>query len=410
MRLFLTALLALALLPATAAAQDPAVTTGPADPVGQTTATLNGTVDPNGTARTWSFEYGTTTAYGLKTPDESTAAGDEPVAVQAAVQNLTASTTYHFRLVADGITGADSTFKTTAAPANPAPPTISELRVPELTATSARLSAMIDPNNAETTWHVDWGTSTNFGNHTPNQTLAAGDGGVPVSAVLEGLPVHRRIYWRVVASNAAGVKRTGRKSFVTARAPSSVTLNAFPLRATWSGTVSISGRVLGSGVDGIVVALEQSAFPYGAGFHEVATARTNGAGEFRFAPLPVFLATHFRAVARMAPAVVSPVLETRVRSRVSIQTRRRTRRSVRLRGHVNPGLPSGRATLQRLTRSGRWRPVARRALRVLDDVRSTYSFKVRRAGRARRYRVRVAAHDGGAHARGYSRSVRVARR
>ena len=330
--------------------------------------------------------------------------------MQAAVQNLTASTTYHFRLVADGVTGADRTFKTTAAPANPTPPGISTLRAAELTATSARLSAVIDPNRAETTWHVDWGTSTNFGHRTPDQTLAAGNAGVPVSVALEGLPVHRRIYWRVVASNAAGIRRSGRTSFVTARAPSSVTLSVFPALTTWSRTVAISGRVLGAEVDGILVALEQSAFPYGAGFHQVATARTNSAGEFRFAALPVFLATRFRAVPQIAPGVVSPELETRVRSRVAVQATRRTRRSVRLRGHVNPGLPSGRATLQRLTRSGRWRPVARRALRVLDDVRSTYRFRVRRQSRARRYRVRVAAHDGGAHARGYSRSVLVSGR
>ncbi len=410
MRLILITLLALSLLPATAAAQEPAVTTGPAEPVGQTTATLNGTVDPNGTARTWFFEYGTTTAYGLKTADGSTGAGDEPVPVQSAVQNLTASTTYHFRLVADGVAGADHTFKTTAAPANPAPPAISGLRASEVTATSARVSAVIDPNRAATTWHVEWGASTNLGNRTPNQTLPAGDAGVPVSLVLEGLPARRRIYWRVVASNAAGVRRSARTSFVTARAPSSVTLSVFPALTTWSRTVAISGRVFGVGVGGIVVALEQSAFPYEAGFHQVATARTNGTGEFRFAALPVFLATRFRAVPQIAPGVASPVLETRVRSRVSIRTRRRTRRSVRLRGRVNPGLPAGRATLQRHTRSGRWRPVARRALRARDDVRSTYSFKVRRASRARRYRVRVAAHDGGAHARGYSRSVWVARR
>jgi hypothetical protein len=410
MRLILITFLALSLLPASAAAQEPAVTTGPADPVGQTTATLNGTVDPNGTARTWFFEYGTTTAYGLKTADESTGAGDEPVAVQAALQNLTASTTYHFRLVAGGVAGADRTFKTTAAPSNPAPPAISALRATELTATSARLSAVVDPNRAATTWHVDWGTSTNFGNRTPDQTLPAGDAGVPVSIVLDGLPARRRIYWRVVASNAAGIKRSGRASFVTARAPSSVTLSVFPALTIWSRTVSISGRVLGAGVDGIVVALEQSAFPYGAGFHQVATARTNAGGEFRFAALPVFLATRFRAVPQIAPGLVSPELGTRVRSRVAIEAARRTRRSVRLRGHVNPGLPSGRATLQRRTRSGGWRAIARRALRPQDELRANYGFKVRRTRHARRYRVMVAAHDGGAHARGYSRSLWVAKR
>ena len=257
---------------------------------------------------------------------------------------------------------------------------------------------------------MDWGTSTNFGNRTPDQTLPAGNGGVPVSIVLEGLPAYRRIYWRVVAANAAGIRRSGRTSFLTARAASSVTLSVLPSLTTWSRTVSISGRVLGAGVGRIGVALEQSAFPYAAGFHQVATARTNSAGEFRFAALPVFLATRFRAVPQIAPGVPSPVLETRVRSRVAVRASRRTRRSLRLSGHVNPGLPDGRATLQRRSRSGGWIAVARRALRAQDAVRSTYAFRVRRASRARRYRVMVAARDGGAHARGYSRSLRVGKR
>ena len=51
--------------------------------------------------------------------------------MQAALQNLTASTTYHFRLVADGVAGADGSFTTAAAPANPTPPGISRLRATE---------------------------------------------------------------------------------------------------------------------------------------------------------------------------------------------------------------------------------------------------------------------------------------
>jgi hypothetical protein len=408
MRLLIVTLIALALLPATAAAQDPEVVTGPAEAVGQTTATLTGTVDPNGTAHTYHFEYGTTAAYGLTTAEQSTGAGDEPVAVQAAVQALTAATTYHFRLVADGFAGVDRTF--TTAPANPTPPGISRLRATDRTATSARLSALIDPNGATTTYHVEWGTSTAFGNRTPDQALAAGTSAVPVSIALTGLPSYRRIYWRVVASNAAGVTRSGRASFTTARAPSAITLSLFPSLTTWSGTVSIAGRVQGAGVNGIRVALQQSSFPFDAGFHQVATARTSRIGSFGFAARPVFIATRFRAVVVIAPGVVSAVLQSRVRSRVGIRRTHRTRRSLRLVGHVNPGLPAGRAILQRRTSSGRWKSVARRALRPQDELRSTYGFAVRRARRARRYRVVVAAHDGGAHARGFSRSLLVAER
>jgi hypothetical protein len=404
MRLILATFLALALLPATAAAEDPVVTTGPAQPVGQTTATLTGIVDPNGTARGYRFEYGTTTEYGLQTAEATTPADDDPIAVQATVAGLAPSTTYHFRLVADGVEGADRTFRTIDTPS------ISRLRVAEKTASSARLSALIDPNGAVTAYHVEWGTTTSFGRSTPDQTLPAGRSAVPVTIELDGLPSYRRIYWRVVATNAAGVKRSGRTSFTTARAPSGVTLNVSPAVTTWSRSVSISGRVQGAGVNGLGVALQQTSFPFDAGYHQVATARTNRHGEFRFPERPVFLATRLRAVTLGAPELASPELRTRARSRVALHRTHRTRRSVRLEGHVNPGLPTGAATLQRRKRSGGWRSVAQLTLLPQNELRSTYVFKVHRQRSAKRYRVVVAAHDGGAHARGYSRSVLVGKK
>lgn len=404
MRLILVSLLALMLLPAAAAAQVPV--TGPAEGVGQTSATLTGTVDPEGMARQYHFEVGTTTAYGLQTASQTTGAGTEPEPVSAVVQGLSPATTYHYRLVAGGVAGQDRTFSTAAAPARP---WITRLRVSERTATSARLSARIDPNGAATAWHVEWGTSSALGNRTPEQSLPAGPSAVPVSVVLDGLPSYTRIHWRLVAANGIGVRRTSRRSFVTARAPSGVTLSVLPPVTTWSRSVSIGGIVQGTGVSGLTVALQQSSFPYDADFHQVETARTDRNGLFRFAPRPVFLATQFRAVPLVAPQLASAVVRARARSLVRVHRGRKTRRAVWLTGAVNPGLPSGRATLQRRVR-GRWRSVRRVSLATVSELRSSYAFRVRRARGARRYRVMVAARDGGAHARGYSRAIGVGRR
>ena len=81
MRNLLATLVALILLaPATAAAQGPPdVVTGAAQP-GTTTATLNGTVDPNGAPASYHFEYGTTTDYGLESPTQVAGSGADPVA------------------------------------------------------------------------------------------------------------------------------------------------------------------------------------------------------------------------------------------------------------------------------------------------------------------------------------------
>lgn len=404
MRLILIMLAGLALLPATAAAQDPVVVTGAAQAVGPTTATLTGSVDPNGAETGYHFEYGTTTAYGLETAEQPAGDGDEPVSVQAALQNLTPATTYHFRLVAGRFAGPDRSFTTVAVPG------ISGLGVADKTATSARLNARIDPNRAATTWYVEWGTSTAFGRRTPEQTLPAGDRAVAVSTALQGLPSYRRVYWRVVAANAAGVKRSGRTSFTTLRSPTGVTLSLSPDLTSWSRTISISGRIRGAGVNGLGVTLEQSSFPFDAGYHAVDAARSDRTGAFRFALRPVFLATRFRALLLVDPVLTSPVATVRVRPRVSIHRTHRTRRALRLGGGVNPGLPAGLATLQRRTRAGGWTSVEQRPLVAQDAVRSTYGFKVRRARRTKRYRVVVSAGDGGAHARGYSRALLIGKR
>ena len=51
----------------------PNVVTGAANPVNTTTATLNGTVNPNSLSTTYKFDYGTTTGYGTSTSPTSAA-------------------------------------------------------------------------------------------------------------------------------------------------------------------------------------------------------------------------------------------------------------------------------------------------------------------------------------------------
>ena len=106
--------------PAGALAAAPTITTGGVSNVAPTTAVLNGTVDPNGTATSYIFQYGTTKLYGASTPTTSAGAGGKPVKVAASVSGLAPATTYHYRLV--GLRGSrvfpgrDRTFKTQRQP------------------------------------------------------------------------------------------------------------------------------------------------------------------------------------------------------------------------------------------------------------------------------------------------------
>ncbi len=104
----------------------PALATGAAAGVGQTTAKLTGQLDPQGSDTTYRFEYGTTTNYGTITPETDAGSGNSVQSVSAGLSGLKAATTYHFRLVAgsDGgsTQGANHTFTTQPAPAVTPPP------------------------------------------------------------------------------------------------------------------------------------------------------------------------------------------------------------------------------------------------------------------------------------------------
>ena len=97
----------------------PVVTTKPATYVASFSATLNGSVDPNGLTTSVYFQYGTTTGYGFTTAPH-TKTGNRPQSVSANISGLTASTTYHFRIVATNSAGtrygSDRTFTTLPQP------------------------------------------------------------------------------------------------------------------------------------------------------------------------------------------------------------------------------------------------------------------------------------------------------
>jgi hypothetical protein len=97
----------------------PAATTGGAS-VNGASAILDGSVTPNGVATSYYFEFGTTANYGQQTPPQGAGSGSGAVSVSATLSGLTASATYHYRLVAVGPNGAfaigdDKTFTTAGA-------------------------------------------------------------------------------------------------------------------------------------------------------------------------------------------------------------------------------------------------------------------------------------------------------
>ena len=99
----------------------PTAVTDPATNVTHDSATLNGTVNPNGYDTTAYFELGTDTSYGLFTSAPiSIGSGTDNVTVWISLTGFSPETTYHYRVVATNASGTsygnDISFTTTPLP------------------------------------------------------------------------------------------------------------------------------------------------------------------------------------------------------------------------------------------------------------------------------------------------------
>ncbi|HSZ14232.1 MAG TPA: hypothetical protein VK790_09370 [Solirubrobacteraceae bacterium] len=111
--------------------QPPAVE-APAAPglVSETSADFKALVDPQGTATTFHFQYGTTTRYGEETPEAEAGSANEAITISQEVSGLAPATTYHYRVVAHNeagtVYGPDSSLSTASPQPAPPPPKATE--------------------------------------------------------------------------------------------------------------------------------------------------------------------------------------------------------------------------------------------------------------------------------------------
>jgi hypothetical protein len=189
--------------------------TNVATDVEQTSAKLNGVVNPNHGEATYYFEYGTGTSYGTKVPASPAGplTGNKEQLVSETVSGLEVGTTYHYRLVATNASGTvygnDHNFNTMPALL------IDAISARHQTKSSAILQAYVDPLASATVYHFEYGTSTQYGHSTPQESAGSGTQTSLEEAEVTGLEPETEYHFRTVASNANGTVTGPDQVFLT---------------------------------------------------------------------------------------------------------------------------------------------------------------------------------------------------
>jgi hypothetical protein len=216
----------------------PHVTTSSAKHVTSTSATLTGTVNPNGSVTTCDFEYGRTKAYGSTTPVQHLGSGTKSVQVSATVSGLRRRTVYHYQLVCKNLggpgTGGDRTFKTHGLPKKAPTVKTGRTRGKNRRITSATLLGTVTPNGSSTTCRFQYGRTKNYGSHTPTKSVGSGTKSVVVKATVRGLRPKTVYHDELVCQNVAGRRKGGDRRFET--------LNQIVFRGSASIRVSRKGK------------------------------------------------------------------------------------------------------------------------------------------------------------------------
>jgi sugar lactone lactonase YvrE len=188
----------------------------PANPIGATTATFNGHVDSNGGGDITDchFEYIDEASFqsngftgAQSAPCTPATPISSPTDVSADVSGLTAETTYHVRLVA---TNSFGTSQSGDQPFTTLPrPQIDFAAAQNLTETEADLVAKINPEGFDTTYHFEYGASTEYGTRIPvhveeDPDIGSGSADVTVSTHLTGLTQNKTYHWRIIATSVNG--------------------------------------------------------------------------------------------------------------------------------------------------------------------------------------------------------------
>jgi len=247
----------------------PVVTTSPATSVASSSATLNGSANPNRSGTSGWFRISPTDpgtcndTFGNRVPtstSQSLGSGSSPLAYgfnTVSYVALTPGTTYYYCAIAsNGYGTAFGAVQTFTTP--PVLPQVSTVSATNLTSTTATLNGSAIPGGATTTgWFRFSGSnpgicSDTFGTRLPatgGADLGAGNSSVPFTQDLTGLSPNTIYYYCAIGSNSQGIAYGALRSFTAPATPTVATLAATPVTST-TGTLNATANPNGNTTTG----------------------------------------------------------------------------------------------------------------------------------------------------------------
>jgi hypothetical protein len=203
-KIVLVSLVAAMVAAATAWAQStPAVVTGAATAISNSSAVLHATVNPGGEDSAYSFQYGPTVEYGAVS-GTGHVTSTKAIAVTKTLTGLTPGTVYHYRVIASnklgGAVGRDRSFTTTGHP----PPEAITGVASVANTTTATLTGTVVSQSETTSAYFEYGTTPAYGEQSPAQIVSAAATPSPVTYTITGLAPGTTFHYRLVAAHAAG--------------------------------------------------------------------------------------------------------------------------------------------------------------------------------------------------------------
>ena len=246
----------------------PAAITNSVYSVTQSSAVLQGTVNPNNANAVAWFEYGTTQSFGSTAGNQTVGTGNSATNISGYLSNLSPNTTYYYRAVAQNVYGTTygttMSFATQAANygygSNNNAPSVYTNTASSIAANSMTLNGSVNPNGNATNAWFEYGTTQSLGYTAGYQTIGSGNYVSTLTSTVYTLAPNTTYYYRAVAQNAYGttygtimsvttggtsVNSYGNTPYVTTHAAQSVFRNS----ALINGNVNPNGSLTTSWFD-----------------------------------------------------------------------------------------------------------------------------------------------------------------